>query len=82
MLMEVLIMLVERFQIKFTQAERALLRKRSKKEGVTEADHLRMCMVADAVMCGDLDAVRILGDAMKRKLVDRLSVALKSEAAA
>ena len=69
-------------QIKFTEAERALLRKRAKKENVSEADHLRMCMVADAVMCGDLDAVRILGDAMKRKLADRFAVALKSEAAA
>lgn len=61
-----------RFQIKFSEAERDLLRKRAKKENLTEADVLRISMVMDAMMCGDADAWRILGENLRAKAVNRL----------
>lgn len=62
----------EVFQIRFTKAEREVLRRRAKKEGVTEADHLRMCMMMDAIVCGDIQAMGELGDRIREKVVERV----------
>ena len=54
--------------IKFTEPERALLKKRAKKHGLTEADYLRMAMSFEAFTAGDPDAISILGKKLRQKL--------------
>jgi len=55
--------------MKLTENEKALLIKRSHKAHLTVADYLRMAMVLEAVTGGDLDAVKILGENVRAKLV-------------
>jgi hypothetical protein len=59
--------------VKLTDAERALLNKRAKKADMSVADYLRMTMVLEAVMAGDLDAVKILAENVRGKLVRSFS---------
>jgi hypothetical protein len=59
--------------IKFTEAERALLRKRSVKLDMSEADVLRVCMVMDAMMDGDKDAFKITAGRLREKVGKRLA---------
>jgi hypothetical protein len=60
------------FNIKFSEAERALLAKRAKKEEMTEADYLRLCMLMDAMMAGDPAAVKIFGGKLREKFLARV----------
>jgi hypothetical protein len=53
------------FNIKFSEAERALLAKRAKAEHMTEADYLRMCMIMDSVVSGDVDALKLIGTKLR-----------------
>lgn len=64
----------EVFTIKFTEGERALLAKRAKKAGVTEADHLRACMVMDAVISGDPEALKLVGKTLAEVLAVRIKL--------
>lgn len=61
-----------RFDIKFTERERALLRKRATSHRMTEADYLRVCMIADGFMSGDPDAIAATRDKLKDKVKQRL----------
>ncbi len=63
---------VEVFGIKFTEEERALLRKRAKIEKLSEADYLRVCMIVDAVMAGDRDAIKITAGRLREKFLARV----------
>jgi hypothetical protein len=54
--------------MRLTEQERSLLDKRARKANLTVADYLRMTMVLEAVTAGDLDAVKILGEAVRAKL--------------
>jgi hypothetical protein len=63
----------EMITVKMTEAERALLNKRAKKADMSVADYLRMTMVLEAVMAGDLDAVKILAENVRGKLVRSFS---------
>lgn len=60
------------FRIRFSAAERALLKKRAAKEKMTEADHLRACMVMDAVTAADVDALKIAGTYLAELLSERI----------
>jgi hypothetical protein len=62
--------------MKLTEDERALLAKRAKKEGLTEADYLRMCMVLESIMAGDLAAVKIAGANLRKKLAEKAGMLL------
>jgi hypothetical protein len=62
------------FTIKFTKAEKALLEKRAKKAGVTEADHLRACMVMDALVAGDVEALKVVGGTLREILAERIKM--------
>jgi hypothetical protein len=55
-------------QIKFTEAERALLRKLAAKNKLSEADYLRVCMIMDGVMDGDRDAIKITAGRIREKV--------------
>jgi len=63
---------IVQYNVKLSESERKLLAKRAAAEGVSEADHLRLCMLLDAVMACDLDAVRIAGGILRKKLGQRL----------
>ena len=62
-----------RFEIRFSEAERALLAKRAKKAHMSEAELLRVCMVMDAVLEGDRDALGIAFVRARDKAYKRLS---------
>jgi len=68
---------IETLQIKFTDAERALLRKRSKALNMPEADVLRVCMICDAVLDGDRDAMRITTGRLREKVALKVASVLK-----
>jgi len=65
-------MAVEVFAIKFTEEERALLRKRARIEKMSEADYLRVCMIVDAMLAGDRDAIKITAGRLREKFVARV----------
>jgi len=54
--------------MKLTEEERALLRERSDKQDMTEADYLRMCMMMEAITAGNFKALKIFGDKVRGKL--------------
>jgi hypothetical protein len=68
---------IETLQIRFTDEERALLRKRSKVLNMPEADVLRVCMICDAVLDGDRDAWRISTGKLREKVAMKVASALK-----
>ena len=53
--------------LKLTEQERALLRKRSGKHDLSEADYLRMAMVFESTMAGDASGWSVLGEALRQK---------------
>ena len=61
---------VVQFNIKFSDAERELLRKRARAEKMGEADYLRLCMIMDSVMSGDVDALKIVGGKLREKAAE------------
>jgi hypothetical protein len=61
--------------MKLTEDERVLLARRAEKEGLTEADYLRMCMLMDSLMSGDFAAAKIFGQKVKTKLAEKMGVA-------
>lgn len=65
--------------IKFTEDERALLRKRAAKQKMSEADYLRVCMIFDSVMDGDSLALKITAGRMREKVGRRLAQVLGFE---
>lgn len=68
--------------VRLTPREKKILDRRAEADDISGPDHLRVCMIADAVMSGDLEAARILGETLRRKLVERLEAVMRSEAAA
>jgi hypothetical protein len=58
--------------VKLSEDERAVLARRAKKEGVTESDYLRTCMMMDALLAGDIGAFKITGERLRVKLKQRL----------
>lgn len=64
-------------QIKFTEDERALLRKRAKVLNLPEADVLRVSMICDAIVDGDRDAWKIGAGRLKAAVTARLSELVK-----
>jgi hypothetical protein len=68
----VVLLPVVQVNIKLTDAEFEVLERRAKKEKVTPADHLRVCMLVDAVVSGDVGAFKITGQRMREKFVRRL----------
>lgn len=69
-----------RLQIKFTDEERALLQKLAAKDGMTEADYLRVCMLMDGVMGGDRDAIRIMAGKLREKVAAKMASLLRTDA--
>lgn len=62
-----------RLQIKFTDKERALLRKLAAKNDMTEADYLRTCMIVDGVYSGDPDAIKITAGRIREKVARKVA---------
>ncbi|MFB3924405.1 MAG: hypothetical protein ACE145_22005 [Terriglobia bacterium] len=60
------------YNIRLTAEEKTLLERRAKKEKMTESDYLRVCMVMDSVISGDVDALKIVGQSLSEKLADRV----------
>jgi hypothetical protein len=65
---------------KLTDAERALLRKRTQKHEMSEADYFRMAMVFEAISAGDLTAWKMLGTDLRRKIAEGVSRAMLTDA--
>jgi len=65
---------------KLTDSERALLRKRTEKNHMTEADYFRMAMVFEAISAGDLTAWKMLGEDLRRKIAEGVSKAVREDA--
>jgi hypothetical protein len=63
---------VEVLAIKFTEEERALLRRRAKKEKLSEADYLRVCMIMDSMISGDRGALKIMAGRLREKFLARV----------
>lgn len=62
-----------KLQIKFTDEERALLKKLAAKNDMTEADYLRVCMIMDGVLEGDRDAIKITAGRLREKVGRRVA---------
>ncbi len=65
------------YNIRLTTEEKALLEKRAKKERMTESDYLRVCMVMDSVISGDVDALKLVGQGLSEKLADRVRALIR-----
>ena len=48
------------------------MRKRAKIEKLSEADYLRICMIVDAVLAGDRDAIKITAGRLREKFLARV----------
>ena len=59
--------------LRLTEDEKELLTRRAKKEDVSEIDHMRTCLVMDALVAGDLAAMKIVGQRLREKLKERLT---------
>jgi hypothetical protein len=59
--------------MRLSDEERALLKKRAEKHNMGEADYLRMAMVMEALTAGDQKAWLILGDRLRSKAAESLS---------
>lgn len=59
-------------QMRLSIAEKELFDRRSTKEGVSVAEYLRTCAVLDSVLAGDIGAMKILGERLRAKLVERI----------
>lgn len=62
-----------RFDMKLTEEESALLKKRAKAEGTTQSDYLRVCMLTDSFFAGDQDAIRIMRGRLGHLVREKLS---------
>ena len=60
------------FSIKFTEEERAILRRQAKANDMTEADYLRVCMLVDAVAMGDVQALKLTAGRLREKFMVRM----------
>ena len=65
------------YNIRLTPEEKALLERRAKREKMTESEYLRVCMVIDSVVSGDLEALKIVGQGMSEKLAEKVRVLMK-----
>lgn len=53
--------------VKLTEEERVLLKRRAAKMGMGETDYVRVCMMMEAVTAGDLGAMKMVGEGLRRK---------------
>jgi hypothetical protein len=60
--------------MRLTDAERALLKRRAESENLTEADYLRVCMLMDSLMSGDYGAAKIFGEKVRSKLFEKVGL--------
>lgn len=58
--------------VRLSEAEKKLLSKRAKAEKLSEADYIRLAVVMDSVLSGDLDGLKIVGSVMAEKVGGRL----------
>jgi hypothetical protein len=58
--------------VRLSTEESELLKRRAKAFGISQGDHLRSCMVVEAVMGGDLAALKLVGKAMSERLAKTL----------
>lgn len=63
---------VEVYQIRLSKTEREVLRRRARKAGMTEADHLRACMMLEAIFSGDAEALKELGGKFREAFAARI----------
>lgn len=63
---------IEHFQMRFTTEEREVLRKRAKKARLSDSDHLRACMMLEAVCAGDKDAWKVLARSFSEVISERV----------
>ncbi len=64
---------IMKLQIKFTDEERALLQEMAERNGMTEADYLRVCMIVDGVMSGNKQAIKITAGRLREKVGRRVA---------
>lgn len=58
--------------VRLSSAEKKLLQKRAKAEGLSEADYIRLAVVMDSVLAGEMDGLKIVGSLMAEKVGERL----------
>jgi len=66
--------------IKFTERERGITRRMAQRDKCSEAEYIRSAIVVDAVVCGDLKAMQLVGERLRRKLIERLGLARQGDA--
>lgn len=65
--------------VRFTEEEKAVLSRRAEKEGISETEHLRTCVLLEAFLAADAGAVRLMGRRLRVKLAERLMAGTRFE---
>jgi hypothetical protein len=60
--------------LNFTERERGIVRRMAARDKVSETEYIRSAIVVDAVVCGDLKAMTLVGEKLRAKLIERLGL--------
>lgn len=74
-------MKTQMMQFRVTEQEKALIEKCAKKAGMEVADYIRVCLLMEMVIDGEVQALKIIGRRIGMKAMDALSRHLKDNPA-
>ena len=58
--------------VRMDEEEKRILARRATSEHVTEAEHIRNCVILDAFVAGDLGAIKLVGARLRAKAKERI----------
>jgi hypothetical protein len=70
---------IERVSVSLDPAVVRLLQKRAKAEGVTVSRYVQTAIIMDAMMSGEVDAVRLIGARLREVVRERVAPLLTSK---
>jgi uncharacterized protein (DUF1778 family) len=70
-------MKTQMMQFRVNDEERALIEKSAKKAGMSVSEYIRVCMLMEMVIDGEMQALKIIGRTIGMKAMDALSRRLK-----
>jgi Family of unknown function (DUF6290) len=71
-------MKTQMMQFRLNDEEKALIEKCAKKAGMTVSEYIRVCMLMEMVVDGEMQALRIIGRTIGMKAMNSLSRRLKT----
>lgn len=75
-------MRTQMLQFRVTDEEKTLIEKCAKKEGMTVAEYIRVCMIMEMAMTGEAEAIKIIGRSIRDKAKEALKRVYEPIAAA